>query len=148
MALARAGSGLQYGRSGEIGSDIHFTSFAIAFAYFPRIAQFIVEEKECLGSADAFWNKFTDEETGNRLGYKAILGKLRLARAERDGQDAANARACFNGNLDHPAAQGRFRYSKGSKTRILERDDKIASVWRRTLAEDEEVAARWEQMGS
>ncbi|KAG2146596.1 uncharacterized protein EDB93DRAFT_1104353 [Suillus bovinus] len=40
----------------------------------------------------------------------------------------------FGGNLDHPLAQGAFRYAKGSKTYLLQKDGAIAKKWRELLS--------------
>ena len=62
----------------------------------------------------------------------------------RDREDSANARRCFNGDLTHPAAKGRFGYKKGGRVvQVPTKDAKIAQVWRKMLEEDPEIKARW-----
>ncbi|KAJ8588834.1 hypothetical protein M405DRAFT_862618 [Rhizopogon salebrosus TDB-379] len=50
------------------------------------------------------------------------------------------------GNLDHPDANGAFRYLKRSQTHILSKDDDIAKKWTELLKNDPAIALRCAQM--
>ena len=109
------------------------------------VSQLIVEEKERLGSEDAFWTKFTNPETGKRRLYQWIVDDVRASQVARDRQDAKDALRFFGGNLASDP-QGRFSYSKGSGTRVCEKEFKIASIWHEILGTDPSVAAKWREM--
>lgn len=108
-------------------------------------AQFIVDEKDYLGSEEAFWQKFTDS-SGGRLGYQAILDRLQSERKQRDKLDSAAALRYFNNDLSAPLTGGAFQYLKSGKTYVLRRPDKVAEVWRRLLQEDPDIAGQWAVM--
>lgn len=107
--------------------------------------QFIAEEKERLGSEQAFWTKY-QRENSQRLGFKAILDRLRDERKERDKQAYVDAMTCFSGDLDSPLAKGAFRYTKRGATYLSRRQDTVAKIWRQLLADDAEVAKRWQEL--
>lgn len=105
----------------------------------------LVEEKERLGSEDAFWSKYTEPRTGNCRLYQSILDELRQRQVERDRTDAMDARRFFSGNLANDK-MGRFVYARGAATHICEKEYRIASIWRQILATDTVVAVDWERM--
>jgi hypothetical protein len=51
-----------------------------------------------------------------------------------DAQDAATAHSFFNGNLDHPDAQGIFRYVKSGVSKLMSKDVDVTRKWRELLA--------------
>ncbi|GBE85378.1 hypothetical protein SCP_0705730 [Sparassis crispa] len=69
--------------------------------------KFIVEERDELGSDDAFWDVYSNEN-GERLRYQQILDKLKARRADRSACNAAAARSYFDGNLERADANGAF----------------------------------------
>lgn len=98
-------------------------------------AQFIVEEKEHLGSAEAFWVKFADpEDTTKRLGYQAILDKLQDERKERDMKDFTDAMICYDRNLANAGSKFMWKGKVMSKTVV------IAKKWRELLEDDPTLA--------
>jgi hypothetical protein len=48
----------------------------------------------------------------------------------------------FGGNLDHPDAQGRFRYAKSGISKLMSKDVDIARKWRELLAVDGALTQR------
>jgi hypothetical protein len=103
--------------------------------------KFIVEERSHFASDDAFWTAWTDTD-GQRIGYTKICNTLQCQRVARDTQDAAAACLFFGGNLDHPDAQGRFRYAKSGISKLMSKDVDIARKWRELLAVDGALTQR------
>ncbi|KAM5536758.1 hypothetical protein V8D89_009597, partial [Ganoderma adspersum] len=105
--------------------------------------KYLVEEKERLGSEDAFWAVYTKED-GSPLGYQKILDRLKKARADRDRADANAARKYFGNDLLRVDTNGAFQYEKGGKMKLYVKDHAIAGAWRKLLVRDPVVLARWE----
>ena len=101
--------------------------------------QFIAEEHQRYSSEDLFWNAFSDE-SGNKFSYQQILDRLAERRTSAAVQDANDARAFFGGNLDHPLANGAFRYTKSGKSCLSSKDDVIARKWHELLASRSDIA--------
>ncbi|KAH7907201.1 hypothetical protein BJ138DRAFT_987513, partial [Hygrophoropsis aurantiaca] len=104
--------------------------------------KFIVEEMQSHASEDEFWRKFSDSE-GRPLSYKQILTQIFAQRTTSISQDASDARAFFGGDLDHPNAQGAFRYNKTGKSYLFTKDEAIAKKWRHLLNTQPDLAAQW-----
>jgi hypothetical protein len=64
---------------------------------------------------------------------------------ERDKRDAVAAHSFFRGNLDHPDAQGVFRYVKSGMSKLMSKDIDIARKWRELLAADSAIAQRCQE---
>lgn len=105
--------------------------------------KFIVEERSRFASDDAFWMAWTDTN-GQRVGYTKLCDTLQRQRVARDARDAATARSFFNGNLDHPDAQGIFRYAKSGVSKLMSKDVDVARKWRELLAVNGALAQRLE----
>ncbi|OBZ72744.1 hypothetical protein A0H81_06902 [Grifola frondosa] len=97
--------------------------------------KFIVEEKDDLGSEDAFWAKYTYPD-GTRASYQQILDRLKTNRGERDAIDAAAARTYFGGNLACADANGLFLYKKKGALTVCTKDEAVAKKWRDLLHRD------------
>jgi len=80
--------------------------------------------------------------TGGRLAYQQILNQLSAPNREC----STDARTFFRRNLDHPDANGAFRYLKRSQTHILSKDDDIAKKWTELIENDPVIALRFAQM--
>ncbi|KAG1814829.1 hypothetical protein EV424DRAFT_1541317 [Suillus variegatus] len=80
--------------------------------------KFIAEERQHYPDTASFWRAFTAT------------------------QDANDARTFFDGNLDHPLAQGAFRYTKGGKSYVSSKDDAVAKKWRELLATRLDISSR------
>ena len=78
--------------------------------------------------------------------YQQILNRLASRRTEDAVQDAANARTFFEGNLNHPDANGAFQYLKRGQTHVLRKDNAIAKKWRELLDNDPDIALRFAQV--
>ena len=109
------------------------------------LIQHLVEEKERLGSEDAFWALYSKED-GSRLCYQHILNRLKQARVDRNRADADAARRYFGHDLQRADTNGAFQYGKKGKTMVYVKDQAIAEAWRELLARDPMVAAGWEAM--
>lgn len=107
------------------------------------LVQYIVEEKDRLGSEQAFWEAHSDKD-GCKLTYQKILNKLQHAREEADRADAAAAKEFFQGDLTRADTQGAFMYRKGGTTMIYKKDRVVAQQWRELLKKDPDISARWE----
>ncbi|KAG1877245.1 hypothetical protein F4604DRAFT_1924320 [Suillus subluteus] len=105
--------------------------------------KFIVEERSHFTSDDAFWMAWTDTN-GQRVGYTKLCDTLQRQRVARDARDAAAARSFFDGNLDHPDAQGIFRYAKSGVSKLMSKDVDVARKWRELLAVNGALAQRLE----
>ncbi|KAG1901624.1 uncharacterized protein F5891DRAFT_1187498 [Suillus fuscotomentosus] len=86
--------------------------------------KFIAKERQRYPDTASFWHAFSDRN-GKRFSYQQILNSIAEQRTSAAAQDANNARTFFGGNLDHPLAQGAFRYAKGSKMYLLSKDDAV-----------------------
>lgn len=80
--------------------------------------------------------------------YTDIRRILEDNRKSTSAQDADDARTYFAGNLDHPGANGIFRYRKSGKSFLMSDSRRIAKIWRELLESDDEVRARWTAMQS
>jgi hypothetical protein len=61
-----------------------------------------------------------------------------------DTQDTANALQCFDGDLGHVNENDAFTYtSKTGSTVVMTKTGDIAKNWRKLLAQDPLIAARW-----
>jgi hypothetical protein len=108
------------------------------------IIQFIVEEREKHTSEALFWAKFSNKESGERLGFQQILTALKHERTARDTQCAADAKQFFHGNLGHADANGAFNYTlKAGNSVVMTKTGDIARNWRNLLARDTSIAALW-----
>jgi hypothetical protein len=104
----------------------------------------LVEEREKHPTEAEFWAKFTNTDSGLRLGFQEILDTLKKERSERDVHDAANAHQFFNGDLGHADANGTFTYtSKAGNSIVMRKAGDIARNWRNLLASNPSVAAQW-----
>jgi hypothetical protein len=92
---------------------------------FFQTPQFIVEEHSRFASDDVFWMAWMDTN-GQRVGYMKLCDTLQRQCMTRDAQDAAAARSFFDGNLDHPDAQGIFRYAKSGVSKLMSKDVDVA----------------------
>jgi hypothetical protein len=120
-----------------------FRSLQFITAYSPAL-QFIVEEREKYASNDLFWAKFSDAESGARFGFTQILTALKRERTRHDARDTANALQCFDGDLGNVNANGAFTYtSKTGSTVVMTKTGDIAKNWRKLLARDPLIVARW-----
>ncbi|THH21117.1 hypothetical protein EUX98_g8453 [Antrodiella citrinella] len=119
--------------SGGTGTN-HWNALKVTWGLW----KFIVEEKEWLGSEDAFWKEHSHKD-GTHLTYKQINEKLRDARAAQNKADTDAALKYFYGDLFGEAARGWFTYAKGGAEQQSSKDQKIARVWRQILEEDEEA---------
>lgn len=108
--------------------------------------KFIAEEWQGFPSAETFWAEYSNPTTRSRFTYQQILNRLTSRRMENAARDAADARTFFGGNLDHPDANGAFRYLKCGQTHILSKDDAIAKKWRELLNNDPAIASRFVQI--
>ncbi|GBE85534.1 hypothetical protein SCP_0800510 [Sparassis crispa] len=107
--------------------------------------KFIVEERDELGSDDAFWEVYSNEN-GERLRYQQILDKLKARRADQSACDAAAAHSYFDGNLERADANGAFRYHKRGVWYTHSKDTDIAKHWRSLLKNSLEIAHSWASM--
>ncbi|KAG1865940.1 hypothetical protein F4604DRAFT_2025286 [Suillus subluteus] len=94
--------------------------------------KFIAEERQHYPDTTSFWCAFSDGN-GKRFSYQQILNCIADQRISAAAQDANDARTFFDGNLDHPLAQGAFRYTKGGKSYVSSKDDAVAKKWRELL---------------
>ncbi|KAG1721165.1 uncharacterized protein EDB91DRAFT_1230884 [Suillus paluster] len=101
------------------------------------------KERSRFASDDAFWIAWTDTN-GQRVGYTKLCDTLQRQRVARDTRDAAAACSFFDGNLDHPDAQGVFRYAKSGVSKLMSKDVDVARKWRELLAVNVALAQRWE----
>jgi len=102
-----------------------------------------MEERSRFTSDDAFWATWSNS-SGQRIGYTHLCNTLQHQRVERDLHDAAAARSYFSGNLDHPDAQGAFRYTKTGVSKLMSKDVDVARKWRELLAAGSVVAHQLE----
>jgi len=109
--------------------------------------QFIAEERQMYPDEDSFWNAFSDEN-GNRYSYQQVLDRLTERRMTAAMRDAGDARIFFGGNLDHPLADGAFRYKKSGKSCLSSKDDVVARKWRELLASRSDIAEQWARFGA
>ncbi|KAF8417536.1 hypothetical protein L210DRAFT_3767239 [Boletus edulis BED1] len=107
--------------------------------------KFIVEERSKYTDDTSFWHQFSTKK-GERLRYQQILNRIASARITSDAQDAANARLFFGGNLEHPTANGAFRYTRSGKSYVLTKDSAVAKAWRTLLTTQPIVAEQWEAL--
>jgi hypothetical protein len=70
---------------------------------------------------------------------------MKRERTERDTQDAADALQCFSGNVGHTDANGAFSYVFKTGTVVMTKTGDIAKNWRKLLARDPLMAAKWAQ---
>ncbi|KAG2144163.1 uncharacterized protein EDB93DRAFT_548037 [Suillus bovinus] len=84
------------------------------------------------------------DTNGQRVGYTKLCDTLQRQRMARDTRDAAAARSFFDGNLDHPDAQGIFRYAKSGVSKLMSKDVDVARKWRELLTVNVALAQRWE----
>lgn len=110
-----------------------------------RASKFIVEERERLGTDEAFWKKFSNAE-GKRFSYQAILTHLQNERKARDQEDFHEAMCYFNGRLDGDEAGEAFKYKKAGVWYVCDSVDGIARRWRTLQADDRELAVHLETM--
>ena len=106
--------------------------------------QFIVDEKNRLGSEEEFWNKYHNDK--GRLSYQDILDALQIARSETATATANNARRFFQDSMNSETAQRIFTYVKNGVSRPCLRDATIAQRWQTLLASNSEIQREWEEM--
>ncbi|KAG1875821.1 hypothetical protein F4604DRAFT_1680686 [Suillus subluteus] len=74
-----------------------------------------------------YWGEFYKRGKGvKNTAWDALRvewGNWKDQRISAAAQDANDARTFFDGNLDHPLAQGAFRYTKGGKSYVSSKDD-------------------------
>ncbi|EPT03527.1 hypothetical protein FOMPIDRAFT_113893 [Fomitopsis schrenkii] len=107
--------------------------------------KFLVEERECFPSEEAFWREYSDEKH-EHMSYQQILDRLKAVRAHQDNVDYKAAIEYFGGNLDRTDANGKFRYKKGGKSMLMRKARDVAKKWRELLAEDDTLRTRWAAM--
>lgn len=100
----------------------------------------MAEEKERLGSEDAFWEEYSNAQ-GGRLGWQQILDRLQERRKKDAVRDAQAAREFFGGDLKHKDAGGIF--CKPGTDDLYTKDATIAAKWRVLLETNEDVRAQW-----
>ncbi len=83
-------------------------------------AQYIVQEKERLGSEEAFWARYTSED-GRKLQYSKILKRLKASRITTYAEDVQAAREYFRGDLTREDAQRVFM-SKSGRSMVHQED--------------------------
>ncbi|KAG1886885.1 uncharacterized protein F5891DRAFT_1200534 [Suillus fuscotomentosus] len=103
--------------------------------------KFIAEERQHYPDTTSFWRAFSDRN-GKRFSYQQILNCIADQRISAATQDANDACTFFDGNLDHPLAQGAFRYTKGGKSYVSSKDDAVAKKWRELLATRPDISSR------
>ena len=103
--------------------------------------QFIVEERDRLGSDQAFGDKFKDSR-GNRLSYQTILNQLKEERKQRNERDYEEAFKIFNGDFYGDKADGMFLYTKDTELTKFSDHDRIARKWRALKAENPDIVAQ------
>lgn len=109
--------------------------------------QFIAEERQTYPNDDSFWNAFSNEN-GNKFSYQKVLDRLTEHRMMAAKQDAVDACIFFGGNLDHPLADGAFRYKKSGKSCLSSKDDMVARKWCELLASRSDIAGQWAHFGA
>ncbi|KAI0691160.1 hypothetical protein C8T65DRAFT_545039, partial [Cerioporus squamosus] len=107
--------------------------------------RWLVEEKDRLGSEEAFWAAHSNER-GERLQFSQIQERLKHHRTSTQAKDAQAARDYFGGDLTRADTRGVFTYKKGSKTIVMSNNKQVAEQWRKLLARDAVIAANWEAM--
>ncbi|RDX50897.1 hypothetical protein OH76DRAFT_1555394 [Lentinus brumalis] len=108
--------------------------------------RWLVEEKDRLGSEDAFWAKYSDPASGTRLQYSQIQARLKSQRTRTFREDAQAAKEYFGGDLTRADTQGAFMYKKGSTMVLLTQNKQIAEQWLELLRTHPMIAATWEAM--
>ena len=108
---------------------------------YSQFQQFIVEERDRLGSDKAFWDKFKDEQ-GNRLLYQKILDRLKEERKQQNVEDYNEAFQFFNGDFFGDKANGKFLYTRDTELTEFSNETRIARKWRKLKAEDPEIRAQ------
>ena len=108
---------------------------------YSLVQQFIVEERDRLGSDKAFWDKFTDTR-GNRLLYQNILDQLKEERKQRNEKDYNEAFQFFNGNFFGDKANGMFLYTRDTELTEFTDKNRIARKWRKLKEENPEIQAQ------
>ncbi|KAG1879739.1 hypothetical protein F4604DRAFT_1679332 [Suillus subluteus] len=103
--------------------------------------RFIAEECQHYPDTASFWHAFSDGN-GKRFSYQQILNCIADRRISAAAQDANDAHTFFDGNLDHPLAQGAFQYTKGGKSYVSSKDDAIAKKWHELLATQPDISSR------
>ncbi|KAJ7263510.1 hypothetical protein C8J57DRAFT_1513006 [Mycena rebaudengoi] len=83
--------------------------------------KFLVENCQRFPGEEAFWSKYSTSDS-THLRYQQILDALKDARELKDKADAEAARKFFNGNMDHPDADGALAYTKSGQLRIKGKD--------------------------
>ncbi|KAI0820316.1 hypothetical protein BC628DRAFT_918558 [Trametes gibbosa] len=106
----------------------------------------IVEEREKYPSEEAFWEKYSDPETGKRLTQQGIIVRIQTNRAADNKRDADAALEFFGGNLARQDAHGYFTYTKNNITSLCTKPEAIARKWRELLVSYPEIATAWQQM--
>lgn len=104
--------------------------------------QWLIHEKDRLGSEEAFWDEYSDAN-GIHMRWQQIQDRLKARRMATDARDAAAARAYFGGNLARKDTHGVFRTGKGVYSKIA----CIAEKWRELLQDYPEIAARYQERG-
>lgn len=112
------------------------------------LSQFIAKERERLGSDDAFWVKFSNED-GTRMNYEKILRVLQKERGAYSAKHAADALKFFGNDLTRADTDGAFMYQKtrkdgsgGKEVHVMVKKHDIARRWNELLAADVDVAER------
>ena len=107
-----------------------------------QVPQRLVEEKAELGSAEAFWAKWSDG-SGQRKTCSDILKALKRGDKARYERDVASALQYFRGDLKNDP-EGRFQYNHDTKKGIVySAPFKVSQIWRDILETDIEVAQSW-----
>ncbi|THH15861.1 hypothetical protein EUX98_g9396 [Antrodiella citrinella] len=106
---------------------------------------FIAKEFERLGSNDAFWEKFSNED-GTRMNYEKILNVLKAEREAHAIKHAADARRFFGNDLTRADTDRAFYFRNGKGWQVTKSDSGIVSKWLELLEENEDIAARWKDM--
>lgn len=94
-------------------------------------------------SSDGFWHVYQNDD-GSRLHWQGILNMLKEQREQADEEAASAAVNFFNGNLDHPDANGVFRYRKGGRSMLCTKTAVIAEKWRGLLKTNTAIRQRHE----
>ncbi|TDL16534.1 hypothetical protein BD410DRAFT_844347 [Rickenella mellea] len=108
--------------------------------------KFIVEERDHLGSDEAFWAKWQDSK-GITLNYTANLKGLKVEREAANKDAKAKALQFFNEDLSSEDAGNLFKYEKSGQTHLGGSDRFIARRWS-ALLKNSDAAARWAEMES
>jgi hypothetical protein len=88
------------------------------------------------------------DENGNKFSYQQMLDRLTERRMTAAMRDAGDARIFFGGNLNHPLADGVFRYRKSGKSCLSSKDDVVARKRPELLASQSDIAEQWAHFGA